>query len=220
LRSLTFYDTLTDIGSGAFTGCSGLQFLKVYLKQGQKSCVKDILEVLWQRIDVEFIYADETLTRARLVFPQHYEEAVENTPARILYTQHHGSGNDYRQCFYNKEINYRKYDDSFVYAVARDKMSMITDMVFDRLLYPVELSEKHKMIYHNYIKENLKEIIKCLLKNDSIESIKYISTANLWDEENLKAAIGYCAGKDKELMSYLMNEKHKLAPAKKKKFEL
>ena len=63
---------------------------------------------LWQRIDVVFYEGCGNEERgkisARLVFPEHYEEAVENTPARILFTQHHGSGNNYRQCFYNKEM--------------------------------------------------------------------------------------------------------------------
>ena len=71
--------------------------LDVYKRQRQ-SCVKEILGELWQRIDVTFCYEQEG-RKAVLVFPEHYEEAVENTPARILFTQHHGSGNNYRQCF-------------------------------------------------------------------------------------------------------------------------
>ena len=111
LEHLSFSDSLTEIGSGAFTGCRSLSSLNVHLCRGKRSCVPEILGDLWQRIDVEF-WADSAGIRnrqARLVFPEHYEEAVENTPARILFTQHHGSGNNYRQCFYNKEMDYRNW---------------------------------------------------------------------------------------------------------------
>lgn len=40
---------------------------------------------------------------ARLVFPEFFEEAVENTPARILETHTHGSGMWYRNCFVQTE---------------------------------------------------------------------------------------------------------------------
>lgn len=76
LRYLEFSNTLMSIGSGAFTGCGKLSGLKVHMKRGEKSCVKEILGDLWQRIDVTFIY-EEAGKEARLVFPEHYEEAVE-----------------------------------------------------------------------------------------------------------------------------------------------
>mgnify|MGYP007011129068 FL=1 len=85
------------------------------MRQGKKSGVKEMLGEMWQRIDVNFLYKYE---EARLVFPEHYDEAVENTPARILYTEYHGSGSNYRQCFYDKELNYQEYDRLFEMAVA------------------------------------------------------------------------------------------------------
>lgn len=118
LKELSFSDQLEDIGSGAFTGCRSLNRLEVNLTKGDRTCVKEILGDLWQRIDVTLRKGEE---EARLVFPEHYEEAVENTPARILFTEHHGSGNNYRQCFYNKETDFRKYDSLFFLAKAQDK---------------------------------------------------------------------------------------------------
>ena len=105
LKKLEFSDSLMQIGCGAFTGCHALEKLTVHMKQGKKSGVREMLGEMWQRIDVTFLYEDK---KARLVFPEHYDEAVENTPARILYTEYHGSGSNYRQCFYNKELNYQE----------------------------------------------------------------------------------------------------------------
>ena len=51
---------------------------------------------------------DGSEERAKLIFPEHYEEAVENTPARIVETHYHGSGGDYRQCFYGQGIKLQR----------------------------------------------------------------------------------------------------------------
>ena len=92
-----------QVGTGAFTGCSGLKELVIHQKKGIKSCAKEILGELWQKIDVDFLYENGEAggKRAHMVFPEHYDEAVENTPARILFTEYHGSGTNYRQCFYS-----------------------------------------------------------------------------------------------------------------------
>ena len=73
LKELSFSDQLEDIGSGAFTGCRSLNRLEVNLTKGDRTCVKEILGDLWQRIDVTLRKGEE---EARLVFPEHYEEAV------------------------------------------------------------------------------------------------------------------------------------------------
>ena len=56
LERLEFSDTLMQVGTGAFTGCSGLKELVIHQKKGLKSCAKEILGELWQKIDVDFLY--------------------------------------------------------------------------------------------------------------------------------------------------------------------
>ena len=56
LKRLEFTDVLVRLGSGAFTGCGNLELVRVHLKRGKKSCVKEILGDLWQRIDVQFFH--------------------------------------------------------------------------------------------------------------------------------------------------------------------
>lgn len=236
LKKLEFSDTLTQIGSGAFTGCGKLKYLKVHLRRGKKSCVKDILGELWQRIDVTFL--DETKDgeslsnhakrTIQLVFPEHYEEAVENTPARILFTQHHGTGNNYRQCFYNKEMDYRKYDELFGLATAQDKQEVLVDLAFCRLRFPYELTERHEKVYDEYIRENLTEIIRYFVEWDDLERLRLISVRRLWSESALYEAVRIAsAAGNTEMTGLLMDELHRLFPKKnqgkagrKKRFEL
>lgn len=227
LKKLEFSDSLMQIGCGAFTGCHALQELVVHMKQGKKSGVKEMLGEMWQRIDVAFYYetdelkaANDLLTGnvldidsftsgnerrtgnklqciAKLVFPEHYDEAVENTPARILYTEYHGSGSNYRQCFYNKELNYQEYDQLFEMAVVMDKLEVLVDMSFGRLEYPYELTEKAREEYRKYISKNLKEIAVYLVKTEDMHRLEFISVQNLWTLEGIDAALD-CASQKKE----------------------
>ena len=218
LRELHFSDRLKNIGSGAFTGCRSLSALHVRLLDGDRSCVHDILGDLWQRIDVTFYKGG---TEARLVFPEHYEEAVENTPARILFTQHHGSGNNYRQCFYNKEIDYRKYDGLFYSARAQDDVNVISDLIFARLMYPEDLTKEAQKAYEDYVREQALPVAEHLTDTEDLAALKEFSARELWTRESLTGVVHYASGQGKRaVLAFLMNEKHRLYPERKKKYEL
>ena len=226
LKKLEFTDSLVYLGSGAFTGCGNLDTLKVHLKRGRKSCVKEILGDLWQRMDVLFLHegsnAQEEVQAVRLVFPEHYEEAVENTPARILFTQHHGTGNNYRQCFYSREMDFRKYDSLFSLAVAQEKPEVLADMVFSRLTGPCGLTAEHRAIYEAYARNHPRDAARYLVSRENLQYFQCMSERGLWSREGLEEAIREAAEKGKaEVLSLLMNEKHQRFPEKRKtRFEL
>lgn len=210
LKKLEFSDSLLQIGCGAFTGCHGLEKLTVHMKQGLKTSVKEMLGEMWQRIDVDFLYEKEGETpwKTKLVFPEHYDEAVENTPARILYTEYHGSGSNYRQCFYNKEINYQEYDRLFEIAVVMDKLEVLIDMCFGRLEYPHELTEAARKQYVAYMKENLPEIGAYLAETGNLHRLEVLSEEKIWTREGIDAALDRAAQKrETEIAAFLMNER-------------
>ena len=225
LKKLEFSDSLMQIGCGAFTGCHALEKLTVHMRQGKKSGVKEMLGEMWQRIDVNFLYEyeedgieksdimhrRENKSEARLVFPEHYDEAVENTPARILYTEYHGSGSNYRQCFYDKELNYQEYDRLFEMAVAMDKLEVLVDMSFGRLEFPYELTRKARENYREYISKNLGDIAEYLVKQEDMHRLEVISLQKLWTLEGIDIALD-CASKRKEteVSAFLMNERANL----------
>lgn len=225
LKKLEFSDSLMQIGCGAFTGCHALEKLTVHMRQGKKSGVKEMLGEMWQRIDVNFRYEyeedgieksdimhrRENKSEARLVFPEHYDEAVENTPARILYTEYHGSGSNYRQCFYDKELNYQEYDKLFEMAVAMDRLEVLVDMSFGRLEFPYELTGKARENYREYIRKNLGDIAEYLVKQEDMHRLEVISSQKLWTLEGIDSALD-CASKRKEteVSAFLMNERANL----------
>ena len=225
LKKLELSDSLMQIGCGAFTGCHALEKLTVHMRQGKKSGVKEMLGEMWQRIDVNFLYEyeedgieksdimhrRENKSEARLVFPEHYDEAVENTPARILYTEYHGSGSNYRQCFYDKELNYQEYDRLFEMAVAMDKLEVLVDMSFGRLEFPYELTRKARENYREYIRKNMGDIAEYLVKQEDMHRLEVISSQKLWTLEGIDSALD-CASKRKEteVSAFLMNERANL----------
>ncbi len=220
LKELSFSDSLVQIGSGAFTGCGMINKLNINMFSGKSSCAKEILGDLWQRIDIFFEYKKDK-TKEKIVFPEHYEEAVENTPARILFTQHHGSGNDYRQCFYEKKLDYQKYDGLFAVATARDDIEVLTDLAFARLMYPQNLSEKAKQRYIEFIRQEYRDVLSHVIQADGMEQLKLISGYSAWTKESISYAIELSAMFNKvEISGYLMNEKQKTYRTNRKKFVL
>lgn len=225
LKKLEFSDSLMQIGCGAFTGCHALEKLTIHMRQGKKSGVKEMLVEMWQRIDVNFLYEyeedgieksdimhrRENKSEARLVFPEHYDEAVENTPARILYTEYHGSGSNYRQCFYDRKLNYQEYDRLFEMAVAMDKLEVLVDMSFGRLEFPYGLTGNARENYREYIRKNLEDIAEYLVKQEDMHRLEMISSQKLWTLEGIDSALD-CASKRKEteVSAFLMNERANL----------
>ena len=104
LKRLAFPSAIRDIGAGAFNGCRKIEELTVEADPREKSCLKEILSELNETVAVHYRERGETGEKtllAELLFPAFYEEAVENTPARITETHVHGRGHRYRYCFEN-----------------------------------------------------------------------------------------------------------------------
>ena len=76
-----------------------------------------------------------------LWFPEYYEEGVENTPARILMTEVHGSGLYYRNCFQGKVFHFLEYDKRFEMARARNHQ-ILRKWYMARLNWPTGLTEQ------------------------------------------------------------------------------
>lgn len=221
LKTIEMTDELMQIGSGAFTGCRSLSKLVIHLRKSEVSCLKEITDEIRKEMHVTLHYEAEGRETAKLIFPEHYEEAVENTPARLLVTHHHGSGGYYRQCFYDKKVDYRKYDELFQTSVVMDPPELVTEILFRRLQYPYGLWSNAKERYLAYLKEHLEETAAILAGNDELERLQMIGEMGLYTREALDAAINISSKlSNPESLGYLMNEKHRLYPAEKKTFEL
>ena len=232
LKRLLLTDSLLEIGGGAFTGCN-LSEVEIHFHEGEQSCLKSILDEIRFAVRAKLCYfGDEDLGRentapgrngtkeARLLFPEHYEEAVENTPARILFTQRHGAGGYYRQCFYDRRLDFKKYDELFLHTVVQEKPDIAAELALGRLRYPFRLTKEAREGYETYLRGHLEDAADWLIEHGDAEGVRFLGSGGYWTGEALDYGVGAAADrKETEILSILMDEKHRRYPRKRRKFE-
>lgn len=218
LKRIQFYNTVKDLGAGAFTGCHNVSEIDVTFLENEKSCLKEFLIDLPEEQTI--FYRSEN-GEARLVFPEYFEEAVENTPARILETHTHGSGMMYRNCFVQQELKFSLYDERFDWAEGCEFKETLFRLAFDRLLYPYQLGEKAEQKYRRFLRTHLFECAEWASKNQREKEMYYLTDHCVEKEEDLEILIQ--AGNRYQtvgVLSYLMDYKHRNFKTKRKTFEL
>lgn len=208
LERMELYHSMSDIAGGAFTGCHRLKELYIHMKDAWGYCFKDIISELRHELKVTLEYGDGE--EARLLFPEYYEEAVENTPARILETHFHGSGYRYRQCFQDGRFQYQEYDSLFYEACAWESDDFCIELALLRLLYPYGLSEDAKGCYQSFLMENRMTAALWCLEFEQNEKLEYISGFIEWSGEELEDLIRQANQMGRlEIQSFLMDYKSK-----------
>lgn len=178
LRRLSFTGGLGDWGSGVFTGCHHIQEIRLRVGPEGISYLKDVLDEVREELMVDYVEESgggqgERLT-ARLMFPEFYEEGVENTPARILETHVHGSGLMYRNCFQNRKLDFRQYDTLFPHAKAQEPEEFLIRMVLGRLRLPHQLTQAAREQYEGYAREHQREFARYLTDSRDTEGIRWM----------------------------------------------
>lgn len=220
-------DAIVRMGSGVFTGCR-LEKAEIDFFEGNKSCLKEILTEIRYQIMATLRYQG---AETKILFPEYYADAVENTPARIVETHYYGSGGEYRECFYRRELDYGKYDRLFALSEARDSEEAILCVALMRLKYPWKLEASAKQRYEKYTREHMEELAKLCIEavaegkeiaaGDPQEILQFCLKQRYFTEASLENCIT-CAAKagQTELSAVLMDERYRIFPKKKKKFVL
>ncbi len=170
LTELHFHSSLKDLGAGLFTGCHHLGQLTVKLDESETSCLKEILIEVPEKMAVTV----EGQLQAKLLFPEFFEESVENTPARILMTQMHGSGMNFRNSFYMKKLDFRVYDACYYMAKAEEDFDTVLEMTLDRLQYPVGLSEERKTDYESWLTGHLAQTLEKAVERRDLDMLMWL----------------------------------------------
>ncbi len=165
LRYIRCSSRIRDLGPGLFAGAGKVERLDLVLFEKEKSCLKELLSELPQTLRVRIREAGSG-REARLIFPEFYEESIENTPARILVVETHGCGHRYRYCFYNTEFQYQAYDELFPQVQIQESEALAAELAFGRLRYPLGLTEKHREMYAAYLREHWRAAGKLMMEAD------------------------------------------------------
>lgn len=224
LKKISFTDTLKDWGSGVFTGCHQVDQLEIWLYGDGRSTLKDVLAELPEPVMVDYHRKKEgVFETARLMFPEFYEEGVENTPARLINLQIHGSGMLYRNCFQQRILNFAEYDTRFPYAQSQEKFEITAQLAEGRLRYPLELSEGARIQYETFVAEQGDRFAEYIIEKREMDTLEwYISMLQQagYEKERQKelfdamiesaVTLGWQEG-----LSYLMDRRHRTGVKKK-----
>lgn len=218
LRRVEFYNTLTDLGAGAFTGCHKVQEIKVNFIESKQSILREFLIELAEEQTVELCYENG---KAIALFPEYFEESIENTPARNIEIFTHGSGMMYRNCFVRKKLDFQKYDERFAWAKGKEFPETLYQLAFYRVLYPYALTEKAKLKYDTFLKENLQSCALWAAESQNSKALRYLADICTDTAADLECLIAAANKQNQvEILSYLMDKKHQKFKVKRKSFEL
>lgn len=241
-RKLSFYSNIAYMGAGGFTGCGNLAHLVCYQQDGP-SCLREILQDLKQSVVVDCYWdrapaaaggsdsqnqrgeaegsSERRNLRCRLVYPEFFEEAVENTPARIISTQTHGMGIQYRNTFRNTQIVFPEYDKLFETGKYNMDTAAIIEMAVARLSYPYALSGHARAEYALWLREHLEEGAAYFLGQGRAKEVKWLAESFAETREELELLLKAANRQSGTgFVSLLMDALHRRFPAKKKKFAL
>ena len=218
LEALTLSHRTHDIAGGAFTGCRHLKNLTFRMEQAEGYCMKDVLSEVHHEMKVKLVYPNAVCT---LLFPEYYEEAVENTPARMLETQFHGSGYSYRQCFQDGVFQFGEYDRLFQEAQNLESEDFCIELAVTRLMEKARLSQDAEGVYRSYLMEHRMSAAGWCIEFEQNETLEFLTGFIDWQEEELSYLIEEANAKGRlEIQSVLMDYKHQHFGKKKKTFDL
>lgn len=210
--------SIIDVGSGLFTGCTGVRFLDIHMIDGERSCMKELLAELRQELYVNYYGSKGS---ARLVFPEMFEESVEHTPARIILREMHGCGHMYRYCFDQTEFQFHKYDALFPHILVQEPERVTAALVLGRLYTPVELLVKDREVYEAYLMEHFKGAARLALEEKDPALFLWLAGQYGHKQEDFDGLVDMAGNAEKpEILSVLMNLRRQRFKAGKRKFSL
>ena len=194
LEKVRAFSTATDLGAGLFTGCYGIQRLDIRIIPGRKSCLKETLAELRQTLTLDY-RAEKGDLLARLIFPEFFEESVENTPARILMREMHGCGHMYRNAFVGTDFQFLVYDRLFPHVQVEEKPLLVAKLALNRLRYPCQLSPGARETYEKYLAEHGKEIVQAAEEEQDTELLSFAASAAWCSESAMEDMLSEAAGR-------------------------
>ena len=231
LQILHFHAETTEIGGGVFNASTKIREIYIHMGENERSSLRDFVTEITGRVTVHYFLIDangQEWEAARLVYPEYYDEAIENTPAKNLSFAIHGSGQRYRYSFENRKILFDRYDKAFVKETIVESVALAAEIAVNRLMFPYELREDAKKQYEEFLKEHLCEVMLANMKNG--EWFRWL-TANFADPDVISDG-GPALSKDEldslidasseaklaEVSGILLDLKHRMYPPQKKKF--
>ncbi len=194
------------LGRGVFVAANHIRRLRFGCdEKRQPMSMRDVIGEVTYEVEVIWEMPDGRISR-RLIYPEYYEDSVENTPARIIVVAYEGTGYKYRQCFRGQEPDMARYDALFYTASVQEYPPTVLHMALARLETPVDLSEEAKEAYLTYLKKEAGAAARYVLQEGSISLLKQLGEEGYFEETVLQCWLDVAARLgEAEAAAYLMD---------------
>lgn len=207
------------VGNGAFMNCGALHEIVFSARPGGRTCLPGLLAEIQGEVRVSFRSGEET--EAVWIFPEYFEESVENAPARIFEHFIRGAGYRYRQCFQGDRLDAEEYDGQFLAAGAELEPVTALRIALERLRRPYRLSEPAEKRYLSHLREHAAGAAGLLVRADDPEGLSFLAERGVLTLESMDSALKAAAREGRaECLSVLLSERHRRFAPKEKTFDL
>lgn len=186
LEHINLGEGVIDFGNGAFMNCDSLKELTFRTKCDSPTGLAGFLREIQSELTVTFEGKDE---KAVFIFPEYYEESVENTPARVFHYQIHGAGYRYRQCLENGILNISQYDMLFQAPEIQNESRTALSIALCRLNYPAGLSEHYKQLYIKYLRLHKEDTIIRYLEENNTKGLSSLKLEDILTRDMMDFAL-------------------------------
>ena len=147
--------------------CRKLGRLKLRESVDRPTGLSFLLGQITSEIEVVFQKGD-----VRLVYPEFSESYEEIGPAHIFHLQVEGEGFRARNQFQSGVVDLAGYDQVFENAVRTESAQTLIRMASDRLCYPADIKEAHRLQYEVYLRAHEQEWMRMLVQNQDEETME------------------------------------------------
>ena len=158
---------------------------------------------------------------ARLIFPEFFEEAVENTPARILVTETHGCGHKYRNAFVRTQFQFKEYDSLFPHIQVQEPERLVARLALGRLMDPYRLEEPYRERYREYLIGHAAAAAGWAVESGDMPALEWIFAHIPCDGDVIAELLdiaGACG--NGAAVSFLMDRRRAAGAVKRRRFSL
>ncbi len=167
LEEITAGAALREVNGDALMNCRKLGRLKLRESVDRPTGLSFLLGQITSEIEVVFQKGD-----VRLVYPEFSESYEEIGPAHIFHLQVEGEGFRARNQFQSGVVDLAGYDQVFENAVRTESAQTLIRMASDRLCYPADIKEAHRLQYEVYLRAHEQEWMRMLVQNQDEETME------------------------------------------------
>lgn len=210
LENMTLGTEMIEIGSDAFMNC---RRLCAFYFRGSPEGSSSLRQILAQRNGETSVYfVEQGQIQAALLYPEYSEQYDLIGPAHIFALNIQGEGFRARQCFRDGRVDYEAYDRIFALECGEESADTLCRMACNRLLYPVQLQERERKLYTEYVAGNMAAVCGNLVRERNFSAIQRFFQMGMLGSDGLQncleraVAMGWTEGA-RQLLSLKEGEK-------------